>query len=170
MDNYKRTIYYVQNPFIKELTFNSVPMSEFGKIHFFEVKRIFIALYIFSIAFILMMIIKILTNKNNDLGKKLIKSFNSSVNIMALIFISISAVALVDFSKAFIFFHKIFFRNDYWIFDPKIDPIINALPEEFFMIEFILIVAILIVFTVIIKVLNFRLKNKVTFKRSNDKI
>ena len=162
MDNYKRTIYYVQNPFIKELTFNSVPMSEFGRIHFFEVKRIFIALYIFSIVFILMMIIKIWINRNNNLGEKLIKTFNNSVNVMALILISISAVALVDFSKAFVFFHKIFFRNDYWIFDPQIDPIINALPEELFMIEFILIVVILIVFTVIVKVLNSRLKNKVT--------
>ena len=169
MDNYKRTIYYVQNPFIKELNFNSLTMSDFGRIHFYEVKRIFIALYVFMIAFIIIMIIKVFTNRNNDLSKKLIKRLNSSGNIIALIFIAVSAVALVDFSKAFVFFHKIFFSNDYWIFDPKIDPIINALPEELFMIEFILIVALLILFTVAIKVFNFKLKNKVTFRRQKDK-
>lgn len=168
MENYKRTIYYVQNPFIKELKFISVPMSEFGRIHFFEVKRIFIALYIFSIIFIVAMVIKVLMNRNNNLGEKIIRSFNSSVNIMTFIFIFISAGASIDFSKAFIIFHKIFFRNNYWIFDPDIDPIINALPEELFMIEFMLIIGVLIVFTLVIKWLNFRLKKSkksATFKR-----
>lgn len=158
IENYKRTIYYVQNPFISELTFNSIPISKFAQIHFFEVKRIFLALYLFSILFIIIMCIKIFKNRNDNLGRKIIKDFNSSINIAALIFISVSAVASLDFSKAFIVFHKIFFRNDYWIFDPIIDPIIEALPEEFFMIEFVLIIAFLFVFTVIIKALNLKLK------------
>ncbi len=107
-------------------------------------------------------------SRNNNLGERIIRSFNSSVNIMAFIFIFISIGASVDFSKAFIIFHKIFFRNNYWIFDPNVDPIINALPEELFMIEFMLIVGVLIIFTLVIKVLNFRLKKSkkgVTFKR-----
>ena len=156
MDNYKRMIYYVQNPFNKELVFNNLPMSNFGKIHFFEVKRIFIALYIFSIIFIGVMIFKIVTNKNKDLGKGLIESFSNSVNIIALIFISISVMGIIDFSKTFYLFHKMFFRNDYWIFDPVADPIINALPEEFFMIELILIISLLILFTIVIKVLYYK--------------
>ena len=156
MDNYKRMISYVQNPFNKELVFNNLPMSNFGKVHFFEVKRIFIALYIISIIFVVAMISKIITNKNKDLGKRLIKSFNNSVNIIALILISVSIMVVTDFSKTFYFFHKIFFRNDYWIFDPIADPIINALPEEFFMIELILIISLLILFTIVIKVLYYK--------------
>jgi len=159
MDNYKRMIYYVQNPFIKKLVFNNLHMSTFGEIHFFEVKKIFIALYIISIIFVCTMIFKIINNRNNDLVKGLIKSFNNSVNIIALILASISIMATIDFSKTFYFFHKIFFRNDYWIFDPVTDPIINALPEEFFMIELILIISLLILFTLIIKVLNLKNKN-----------
>jgi len=159
IDNYKRMIYYVQNPFIKKLVFNNLPMSTFGEIHFFEVKRIFIVLYIISIVFICTMIFKIINNRNNDLVKGLIKSFNNSVNIIALILASISIMATIDFSKTFYFFHKIFFRNDYWIFDPVTDPIINALPEEFFMIELILIIGLLILFTLIIKGLNLKNKN-----------
>jgi len=159
MDNYKRIIYYIQNPFDKELVINELPMSNFGKIHFFEVKRIFIFLYIISIIFIVIMIFKIVTNKNNNLGKRILKSFNNSVNIIALIVISISIMVVKDFSETFYFFHKIFFRNDYWIFDPVKDPIINALPEEFFMIELILLISLLIIFTLVIKVLNFRNKN-----------
>jgi integral membrane protein (TIGR01906 family) len=64
----------------------------------------------------------------------------------------------INFSKAFYVFHKIFFRNDYWIFDPNKDPIINALPEELFMIEAALIIILLLIFTLVIKVLY--LKNK----------
>ena len=30
-------------------------------------------------------------------------------------------------------FHKLFFDNDYWIFDYRTDPIILLLPDEFFM-------------------------------------
>jgi integral membrane protein (TIGR01906 family) len=159
MDNYQRVISYVQNPFNNELVLNSLPMSEFGKIHFFEVKRIFIALYIFSIIFIIVMIWKIVMNKRKDLLKKLIESFNRSVNIIAIIFLSISIMMTINFSKAFYFFHKIFFRNDYWIFDPEKDPIINALPEGLFMIEAILIIILLLIFTVVIKVLYLKNKN-----------
>lgn len=156
MDNYKRVINYVQNPFNKELVLNSLPMSNFGRIHFFEVKQIFISLYIISIIFIVTMILRIIVNKNTDFNKKIIKSFNNSVNIIVLIFISISTMIAIDFSKTFYFFHKIFFRNNYWIFDPATDPIINALPEELFMIELIIILALLIIFTLIIKVLHFK--------------
>lgn len=157
MDNYNRVINYVQNPFKHELVLNSLTMSNFGKIHFYEVKRIFIALYIFSIIFIITMIlriIKLIANKRNAQGKNLIESFNRSVNIIAIIFITISAAIIIDFPKTFYIFHKIFFRNDYWIFDPVTDPIINALPEELFMIELVLILTLLIIFTVIIKVLH----------------
>lgn len=159
MDNYQRVISYVQNPFNNELILNSLPMSEFGKIHFFEVKRIFIALYIFSIIFIIIMILKIVMNKRKELWKELVESFNRCVNIIAIIFLSISIAIMINFSKAFYFFHKIFFRNDYWIFDPKIDPIINALPEELFMIEAILIIVLLLIFTVVIKTLHLKNKN-----------
>lgn len=158
MDNYKRVISYVQNPFNKELVLNNIPMSNFGRIHFFEVKRIFIALYIMSIIFIIVMIFKIITNKNKGLGKKFIENLNNSVSIMALIFVSVSIMAMIDFDKAFYYFHKMFFRNDYWIFDSITDPIINALPEEFFAIELILIISLLLIFTLVIKILHLKSK------------
>jgi integral membrane protein (TIGR01906 family) len=158
MDNYKRVINYVQNPFIKELELNNLSMSNFGRIHFFEVKRIFVTFYIIGIIFIAIIILNVISNKNNNLGKRLIKSFNRSVNIIALIFISVSIASARDFSEAFVYFHKIFFRNNYWIFDPVTDPIINALPEEFFMIELILIIILLAIFTLVIKLIYLRNK------------
>jgi integral membrane protein (TIGR01906 family) len=151
MDNYNRVINYIQNPFNKELVLDKLTMSNFGRIHFFEVKQIFLHLYIISIVFVIILILKLLFKK-----KKLIISFNNSVNIIALIFISFAIMVAVDFSKTFYFFHKILFRNNYWIFDPVTDPIIRALPEEFFMLELIFILILLILFTLVIKVLYIR--------------
>ena len=44
----------------------------------------------------------------------------------------------------FITFHQIVFRNNYWVFDYRSDPVINILPETFFMHCFIMIVIIVI--------------------------
>ncbi|WP_195987229.1 DUF1461 domain-containing protein, partial [Clostridium sp. D53t1_180928_C8] len=69
-------------------------------------------------------------------------------------FIVLLGAYITDFSKAFIIFHKIFFKNNYWIFDETIDPIINALPEELFMIYGAIILAIVILAAIIIKLIN----------------
>lgn len=55
-----------------------------------------------------------------------------SVCILALcVFIAIAAS--INFDACFEIFHKIFFNNDLWIFDPSEDLIINVLVEELFM-------------------------------------
>ena len=53
-------------------------------------------------------------------------------------------VVALDFESAFITFHQIVFRNNYWVFDYRSDPVINILPETFFMHCFILIVFIVL--------------------------
>jgi integral membrane protein (TIGR01906 family) len=34
---------------------------------------------------------------------------------------------------AFVVFHKLLFRNEYWLFDYRTDPVIMVLPDQFFM-------------------------------------
>lgn len=49
---------------------------------------------------------------------------------------AIAALAVMlaqDFNKYFTIFHKIFFNNDLWLFDPRTSRLINMLPEGFFM-------------------------------------
>ena len=41
--------------------------------------------------------------------------------------------ALLDFTSLFTLFHKVFFRNDLWLFDPTTDYMIRMLPEGFFL-------------------------------------
>ena len=60
----------------------------------------------------------------------------------------IGALAAIDFDRAFVIFHKIFFPGkDNWLFDWRTDPIILALPQEFFRNCAILIGAGLVVFS-----------------------
>ena len=50
---------------------------------------------------------------------------------------------LIGFDQFFIAFHGLFFNNDAWLFNPLTDPIINALPEAYFMHCFILFFVLL---------------------------
>ena len=48
--------------------------------------------------------------------------------------IAIGALAALDFDRAFVIFHSIFFPGKTnWVFDWYADPIIRVLPQEFFM-------------------------------------
>ncbi|MDO4267392.1 MAG: TIGR01906 family membrane protein [Eubacteriales bacterium] len=44
----------------------------------------------------------------------------------------LAGIISTDFSKYFVVFHKIFFRNDLWLLDPSTDLLINIVPEPFF--------------------------------------
>lgn len=45
---------------------------------------------------------------------------------------ALTALISTNFTKYFIIFHKIFFRNDLWLLDPTTDLLINIVPEGFF--------------------------------------
>ena len=44
----------------------------------------------------------------------------------------LGVVLATDFSNAFVTFHHIFFDNDLWILDPRVDMLVNIVPEGFF--------------------------------------
>ena len=60
----------------------------------------------------------------------------------------IGALAALDFDRAFVIFHQIFFPGkSNWLFDWRTDPIILALPQEFFRNCAVLIGAGLVIFS-----------------------
>lgn len=157
MGNYNSMINYLRNPFEDKLIFNDFPMSVQGKIHFEEVKRIFMGMYIIIIVFIVIYIIfKCIESTSKIIKESLILNYCSNT-IISIISIGIIAMS-IDFSKAFEIFHKIFFRNDYWLFDPKTDPIINVLPEELFMIYGVTIVGLLLLQAIAYKYIGYKAK------------
>ena len=166
MNDYSGLINYLQNPFIEQLRFKNFAMSPYGEIHFYEVKRIFISLIIIALIFIIGNFIYVIACKIKGykyFGRRIIGNLNSGSNILIMFFIILVAVYIIDFSRAFIIFHKIFFKNDYWVFDENMDPIINALPEDLFMIYGAIILGIIIISAITIKVINKKfLKEKLS--------
>ncbi|AOR24806.1 TIGR01906 family membrane protein [Clostridium taeniosporum] len=141
MFNYRKLIVYLQNPFIDKLSFPNFSMSMQGEIHFQEVKNIFmyINIYIFVVMILLGIYILIKHKIKYSNYVDLTQILNNSANYILIFFTFVILCILINFSKTFNLFHRIIFRNNYWLFDSRVDPIINVLPEEFFMIMSIVI-------------------------------
>lgn len=134
MENYSVLLQYLHFPWIQELNLPDFPSSASGLFHFWEVKILFYINYsvLFVSAIVSFFYLRYL--KRNRQFWKLMKPFfiSSWVPVSLLILLAIS------FDRMFVLFHQVFFNNDDWLFNPATDPIINALPQEFFMYCFIL--------------------------------
>ena len=126
--NYDYVITYLTQNKEEEFNLPTLPSSNNGKTHFKEVKVIFDKLKIMLVFSILISIIGIMLNKRY---KKISYLLTSSI-ILIIIPIILLIPFLINFDKSFTAFHHIFFKNDYWLFDIKSDPIITILPQDFF--------------------------------------
>ena len=113
---------------IDTLEFPDFPMSEQGRIHFEEVKQIFVVLqYGCIVTGILFLILLIHQLRKREYGALKLTA------VFSLVLPTVIGVLAVFFwEKVFVLFHRIFFRNNYWLFDPTTDPIIDVLPDQFF--------------------------------------
>jgi integral membrane protein (TIGR01906 family) len=147
--NYDYVINYLLSPKVQEFNLPSIPYSNHGQIHFKDVKRIFTSIDIlFVIAGLVSVFGVVLTLKHKSFY--FLKRTSSMLILLPTILLS---AFMVNFNAAFVIFHKIFFRNDYWQFDPELDPIINILPEEFFFHAALLIVILLILSIIVLRLL-----------------
>ncbi len=129
----------------EELKFTSFIMSEHGKIHFEEVKVIFLAFQYITILLIPLVTFVIIYKAKKKEWEVLKYSSILTLGIPLVL----GVFSAINWDWVFVTFHEIAFDNDYWIFDPYTDPIINILPEEFFMLCAIMIIVVLILFSVI---------------------
>lgn len=127
--NYNDLIDYCQ-PFNRTpLTFSDLPSSTSGLSHFAEVKVLFDVFYLlFVISGILLLMISIHKLRKGQ-SRFLLVSGITAVVLPVIVAIG----CLINFEKCFYLMHKILFRNNDWLFDPETDPIINLLPEAFFL-------------------------------------
>lgn len=140
-----------------ELNFPNLIMSQQGRIHFEEVKDIFIFMQIFSIAAVILLVLWIVAwVKKKSLSFKWMK-FTGIV--IAIIASKCGCALIIDWDWAFTAMHTIFFRNDYWIFDATTDPVIRILPEEFFMHCGIMIIILALIQIIILQLVYRRLKH-----------
>lgn len=111
------------------LNFPDFSMSESGRIHFEEVKKVFSVFEYGALILIPLSAVEIIAAKKKRFGSLFAAAGIISVGIPA----SLGLLIAANWEWVFITFHKLVFQNDYWLFDPYTDPVITILPDEFFM-------------------------------------
>ena len=134
----------------------SLPMSREGWIHFQDVKRIFDVLQILCVLSLIgSLILGIRAWKQGYRG------FLKSAAVLS-VFLPVIAGMLIAFNwdNAFILFHELMFSNDYWLFDERTDPVIDILPDEFFLHCALLIILLILSASLIMGLIYLRQKKR----------
>ena len=153
--NYDYLIDYNLNDFVGEFKLPTIKFSNEGKIHFEEVRNIFQFIKkLFYISFVISLVGIIFNIKNRNI--KFLK-YSSIMTILLPIITSIPV--MINFNYFFIKFHQVVFSNDYWIFDPDIDPVIEILPQEVFLHIGLFILMIMLSISILLQIA-YRLINK----------
>ncbi len=135
--DYNALIDYL-NPFSNgELVFPALSSSVNGLAHFADVKLIFRIVYIAGAVSLLTLAVVIFFKvKKGKYGY-----LRTSSIITASIPLIFTSCIAVDFSSVFDFIHRALFGNDNWLLNPIADPIVELLPETYFLECNIIIIA-----------------------------
>lgn len=126
LENYHAVMDYLSPFCTEDFHLPSMAYSNPGAIHFEECKVIFNQIYLWgAIAFVFVSLMFLF-------HKDRLTFRIAGVLTLALPLTVVAAIA-INFDKAFVLFHKLLFNNMNWVFDPRYDPIITILPEDFFM-------------------------------------
>ncbi|MGY4105786.1 TIGR01906 family membrane protein [Ignavigranum ruoffiae] len=129
---YDEIIKFLLNPQQKSFSLSYFASSAQGAQHFVDVKfLIFLLIVIFMIS--AGGLIYFLQRKRKRRLKRQIETyfyFSMALPIFLLL------AMIFAFDRFFILFHQVLFANDYWLFNPATDPVIQILPQEFFFVVF----------------------------------
>ena len=156
---------------------NELPneFNEREKQHLWDIRKFTvyftIALYVFTILFMLLLTFSIIILKVNNILMNFIAKimiFGGIVTVMLAVALSLSVI--LDFSTTFESFHKLFFEKGTYLFDPAKEMIVKLYPEQLFMELGIRILKWIILISTIIAFLGISLifmsKNKKNKNRS----
>ncbi|WP_028125041.1 TIGR01906 family membrane protein [Eremococcus coleocola] len=158
--NYLSMWKYLLNPIQTEFTFPNFSASSQGMQHFAEVKGLMWGNFSMSIAslFILPKLVQVIRKRRQKTW------FKSQIKLAIVTPLFLLFIALIGFEPLFIAFHKLFFANDYWQFDPLKDPIINVLPESFFLLCFL---GIILLYELVVILISSRIQAKLKSRRKS---
>ena len=130
--NYWVLYRYLIAPWQPVLEFPDFISSAHGLQHFSEVRQLmwFLVLICFIAWLGLIKAYRIRKNFAQLYIKAALRQLQYSLMV-------ILGVAALFFDQAFILFHRVVFRNDFWLFDPMRDPIILILPQTLFLVFFL---------------------------------
>jgi integral membrane protein (TIGR01906 family) len=116
--------------------------SEQDVLHMFDVRNIlFVFECLLLMSFILLLVILVIQCRKKNFAEFSVALFQyTSYGIFGVV--GVLAFLAVFFDVSFLWFHKIFFRNDLWVMDPTNDLLIQLFPEAFFQFMFIFIILV----------------------------
>ena len=128
--NFNILMNYLTNPFQQKLSMPDFHSSAAGLHHFQTVKYLF---HLVQLVFLATLPVVYLFVKH-IIKKGYLSVFSKAILSIVWLPIIVGAIAFgIGFDAFFTLFHKILFIGDNtWLFDPRKDPIIWILPEEFF--------------------------------------
>lgn len=140
------------------LKFPTMIMSDGGRQHFVEVKRIFIAVQIAHIISSALCIILLVRRRK----KSWIILMGGGAAAAATPVLAGATFLIMGWDRFFVLFHQLMFDNELWLFDAKTDPIIRILPDSFFLHCLFMIVGITIFLAVALFILGVVLRRRKT--------
>lgn len=134
MHNYGQLLAYLELPWVTELNMSNFPTSFTGMIHFEDVKRLFLLDHVVLIVSLVPAGWYLRQLARRAEQWRLLRP----MQVAAVVPVVLAGCMAVNFNGFFIAFHQVLFRNNDWLFDPNLDPVITALPDIFFLHCFIL--------------------------------
>ncbi len=130
----------------EEFSTGVLKWSESGKSHFTDVRFLFqLNFQVLACALGLLAALLLISSRGRQRPQPLLgrgPAFWAGAGL-GIVFLVVGALAALDFDRAFVVFHTIFFPGrDNWLFDPAQDQIINILPQEYFRNCAVLILAL----------------------------
>lgn len=141
-----------------EFSAGVLPFSASGSAHFADCRVLFILdLWLLAGSVIVIVLLKLYDKRRRlpRLGRHGAPFWGAAG--MAALLVLIGIAAATDFDRAFTVFHSLFFPGkDNWVFNAATDPVILIMPEAFFRNCAILILAVLLVISAVIIILDKR--------------
>ncbi len=130
--------------------------------HMDDVQKLFIAgLTIRNICLVLIIVCIaaawFLTRNDKSILYAYPRSMCAGAGVLFVVTAVIAAICSTDFDRYFVVFHHIFFDNDLWLLDPRVDMLVNIVPEGFFMDTALYIVIIFAVLVILFFAVNIYL-------------
>ncbi|KRO04237.1 hypothetical protein IV54_GL001485 [Levilactobacillus paucivorans] len=134
MHNYGQMLAYLELPWVTDLNMSDFPTSFTGMIHFHDVKTLFLVNNLVFIVTVAPAWLYLRQLKREAAEWRLLRP----VTVAAVVPMVLAACMAINFQGFFVTFHEVLFRNNDWLFDPDLDPVITALPDTFFLHCFVL--------------------------------
>lgn len=157
-DNYDALIAYNGLFHRGPLELPSLAMSESGRIHFEEVKVVFDLFGWMAIVTFVLSVAGILWSRS----QKRYSYLKTAALLCVILPAALGIFVAINWDFAFTLFHRVVFRNDYWIFNAVTDPVILMLPDTFFLHCALLIFSMVVLGSILCWIVYSYLKKKTT--------